>query len=60
MSNAIPKDLIYFESIVDYEYIQRAKMLVVQKESSVELELEPEKYIKVGLECTEEEKELLL
>lgn len=35
-------------------------MLTFQKESYVELEVECRRNIKVGLECTEEEKEILL
>jgi len=33
--------------------------LTVQKESNVELEVEPKKCIKVGLDCSKEEKKMI-
>jgi len=47
-NNVIPKDLIYFEQLFDYEDIQKSKMLAIQKESYVEREVEPGIHIKVG------------
>lgn len=59
-SNVIPKGIISFECLLYYEYIHRSKMLAIQKQTLVELEVEPGKYIKVRSKCIEKEKEKLL
>lgn len=56
----ILKGLISFERMFDSKYVQRAKLLAVQKKTSQELEVEPKKYIKVRLECIEDKKEKIL
>ena len=45
-NNFIPKGLLSFKWLFDYEDVQKEKILVVQKESSVELEVEPKKMYK--------------
>jgi len=59
-NNVIPKGLLSFEQFFNSEYVQRSKTLVFQKETHFELEVEPQKSIKVGSKCIKEEKEMLL
>ena len=58
-NNVIPKGLLSFERMFDSKYVQKAKYLTIQKENYVELKIEPSKYIKVGLECSDEEKAIV-
>lgn len=47
-NNVIPKILLSFEKLFDSEDVQKAKIFAIQKEGNIALEVEPEKYIKVG------------
>lgn len=47
-NNVISKGLLSFERLFDSKDVLKAKSLVIQKKSYVELEIEPNKYIRVG------------
>jgi len=42
--------------LFDSEDVQKAKVLAIQKESYVEIEIEPDRYIKICSKCSNEEK----
>jgi len=48
--------LLSSKRLFDLEDVQKAKSLAILKENYVELEVEPRKYVKVGLESFDIEK----
>ena len=58
-NNVILKGLLSFERLFDSKDVQKAKSLAILKGNYVELEVEPKKYVKVGLECSDIEKTIM-